>query len=254
MEGRAWSPADPPATAGARGRRTFGCSASSTPGQNTITTPPPRCAHCTQDSVAMEPRASLSCRTGRAPVAAVSVAENAVRPGPKRRRCDRSGRSRALAVALAVGIVRLALGTMLGVALSMAAAVAQAQGAPAADARRARLAVGAGQPSDSGPRYLGPLKTSVGGQATFALKITNNGATRLDKLLIVDEFDAGLKHEAGESPLEYELGVLEAGATKTVDVTFDVTTAGKLRHRVEIPQRQAAGHGPRSRRGQPRGP
>ncbi len=81
----------------------------------------------------------------------------------------------------------------------------------------------------------GPPTARVGQQITFAIAITNPGATAATGLILKDTFGAGLEHEVATSPIERELGTLGPGETRDdLAVTFRVTQAGRICHRVEL--------------------
>ena len=80
----------------------------------------------------------------------------------------------------------------------------------------------------------GPPQVSVGQPATFQARITNTGGIPATGLVLVDRYDAGLQHAAGQNPIERSLGDLQPGETKLVDMTFIAAQAGELCHTVEV--------------------
>jgi uncharacterized repeat protein (TIGR01451 family) len=99
----------------------------------------------------------------------------------------------------------------------------------------------AGAPADAnGPRLeltiTGPQKAAVGSQVTFELVVTNAGKSPAAKLLVIDDFEPGLAHEAASSPIEHDLKDLGAGESQRLGLTFRVTRPGKLAHRIEVTQ------------------
>ena len=83
-------------------------------------------------------------------------------------------------------------------------------------------------------KVTGPTQVSVGGNATFSVLVTNLGQTPTPSLLMKDRFCAGLEHAVAKSPIERELGVLAAGESRRIEVTFRAAKAGRLCHTVEI--------------------
>lgn len=85
----------------------------------------------------------------------------------------------------------------------------------------------------------GPPQANIGEAATFQVQVTNGGSLPLAGLVIVDRYDAGLKH-ASESPkvpkgtIERTLGDLAPGETKTINVTFNVVEAGQQCNSLEV--------------------
>ena len=85
----------------------------------------------------------------------------------------------------------------------------------------------------------GPPEVAVGGQVRFEARITNMGDIPATGLVLVDRYDAGLRHtEVTTNPIERGLPDLQPGETRKVDVTFIATQPGELCHTVEV---QAAG-------------
>ena len=82
---------------------------------------------------------------------------------------------------------------------------------------------------------VGGFQSAVVGQkVTFQIQITNRGTIAATKLIIRDEFDAGLEHEEESSPIERDLDELAPGESKVIHVTLQVVKAGKLCNRVEV--------------------
>jgi uncharacterized repeat protein (TIGR01451 family) len=112
----------------------------------------------------------------------------------------------------------------------------------------------------------GPQQAAVGETITFRILITNRHQVPTPELLIKDRFDPGLEHTEPSNVISRKLGILAAGESRAVDVTFHVTKAGRLCHRVEVTgaggvgataeacvtaTEQAAGPPPRQPAGQP---
>lgn len=83
-------------------------------------------------------------------------------------------------------------------------------------------------------QMTGPPTVAVGGEVQFRLEITNQAATALQNVRLVDRFDEGLAHAQGErSPLQWNIGTLAPGETKRVALTFVTRQPGRLCHIVE---------------------
>jgi uncharacterized repeat protein (TIGR01451 family) len=79
-----------------------------------------------------------------------------------------------------------------------------------------------------------PKDVKVGDEVTFLIRITNAGPAAVEDLVLVDDFEAGLKHQSGPSPIRKRLGTLEPGETREVGATFEVVALQKLCNRVEV--------------------
>jgi uncharacterized repeat protein (TIGR01451 family) len=80
----------------------------------------------------------------------------------------------------------------------------------------------------------GPAQANVGDQVTFTADIVNRGGIPASKLVVVDRFDAGLKHPASASPIERDLGDLQPGQSKRITVTFQAITPGQQCTTVDV--------------------
>ena len=80
----------------------------------------------------------------------------------------------------------------------------------------------------------GPTSAHVGQTVQYKITVTNRGKAAASGLLIKDRFDDGLQHAIARSPIERDLGSLEPGKTRTVDVEFTVIKPGLLKQQVEI--------------------
>ena len=69
-----------------------------------------------------------------------------------------------------------------------------------------------------GPNPNVPLP--VGQLANYRVTITNRGDRRLEDVLLVDRFDAGLQHREGTSPIEWPLGSLDPGQSQAGGTEF----------------------------------
>jgi uncharacterized repeat protein (TIGR01451 family) len=83
-------------------------------------------------------------------------------------------------------------------------------------------------------RLTGPAEAAVGSRVTFQIVVTNRGAATAAGLLLKDDFDAGLEHEAARSPIEADLGDLGPGQSRPIHVEFIVRRPGRLCHLVEV--------------------
>lgn len=114
----------------------------------------------------------------------------------------------------------------------------------AADLRRgcgvlvALVAIGAGPvrgEDDVLVNITGPLAGKVGDRVTFDVELVNRTDRNLEKLRIIDYFDAGFHHEASKSPVEMK-GTIDLAARTTRRVTLDflLDEPGRQCHRVEV--------------------
>jgi uncharacterized repeat protein (TIGR01451 family) len=74
----------------------------------------------------------------------------------------------------------------------------------------------------------------VGQSVTFNLTVTNRGNTPAAGAVITDTFDPGLAHAAANSPIQYVIGDLPPGQSRSVTLTFRVERAGQLCHTAEV--------------------
>src|SRR5690606_356818 len=65
-------------------------------------------------------------------------------------------------------------------------------------------------------RMNGPPSVIVGEDVRYEITIRNTGDARLTGLRMQDEFDAGLEHAAGPSPVDMPLDDIEVGETRQV--------------------------------------
>ncbi|MBI1903749.1 MAG: DUF11 domain-containing protein [Planctomycetia bacterium] len=79
-----------------------------------------------------------------------------------------------------------------------------------------------------------PKDVKVGDEVTFLIRITNAGPSAVDDLVLVDDFEAGLKHPSGPTPIRKRLGTLVPGETHEVGATFEVVALKDLCNRVEV--------------------
>ena len=81
----------------------------------------------------------------------------------------------------------------------------------------------------------GPPSATVGEQATFNVTVANRGQTPTIGLSLKDFFGEGLEHRSGASPISPRaLQDLAPGGSLDLKITFRVTRAGQLCHRVEV--------------------
>lgn len=81
----------------------------------------------------------------------------------------------------------------------------------------------------------GPLAGTVGEKVSFEVEIVNRSGQPLQKLRVVDYFDAGFHHEASKSPIEQKGTIdLAAGTSRRLTLDFILDEPGRQCHRVEI--------------------
>ena len=81
----------------------------------------------------------------------------------------------------------------------------------------------------------GPDQAKVGEEVLYELVVTNLGQVAATELVIQDSFDRGLEHaEEPGNLIKKDFGRLEAGASRSIGVVFNVTSAGRLCHEVEV--------------------
>jgi uncharacterized repeat protein (TIGR01451 family) len=85
-----------------------------------------------------------------------------------------------------------------------------------------------------GLNVTGPDTAQPGTDIRFILEVTNSGNAPSPTLTVTDRYDQGLEHQQKANPLQNVLGVVAAGETKKVGITFRVTRAGRLCHVVEV--------------------
>jgi hypothetical protein len=81
----------------------------------------------------------------------------------------------------------------------------------------------------------GPLVGKVGDKVSFDVEIVNRSGRNLEKLRIIDYFDAGFRHEASASPIEQKGTIdLAIGTARRITLEFFLAEPGRQCHRVEI--------------------
>jgi uncharacterized repeat protein (TIGR01451 family) len=85
-----------------------------------------------------------------------------------------------------------------------------------------------------GLTVTGPDTAQPGTDIRFILEVTNSGNAPSPDLTVFDRYDQGLEHQVKTNPLKNDLGVIAAGETKKVGITFRVTRTGKLCHVVDV--------------------
>ncbi len=81
----------------------------------------------------------------------------------------------------------------------------------------------------------GPLAGTVGDRVSFDVELVNRSGRNLEKLRVVDYFDAGFHHEASKSPIEQKGTIdLAAGTARRITLDFLLDEPGRQCHRVEI--------------------
>ncbi len=72
----------------------------------------------------------------------------------------------------------------------------------------------------------GPNEVAVGEQATYRFTVTNNGETDARNVFVRNLLPAGLEHPGGDD-IEYEVGTLPAGESRSVELTVTGAEAGQ---------------------------
>lgn len=81
----------------------------------------------------------------------------------------------------------------------------------------------------------GPLVGRVGEKVSFDVELVNRSGRNLEKLRVIDYFDAGFRHEASTSPIEQKGTIdLAVGTARRVTLDFTLAEPGRQCHRVEI--------------------
>lgn len=81
----------------------------------------------------------------------------------------------------------------------------------------------------------GPLVGRVGEKVSFDVELVNRSGRALEKLRVIDYFDAGFRHEASASPIEQKGTIdLAVGTARRVTLEFILAEVGRQCHRVEI--------------------
>lgn len=109
---------------------------------------------------------------------------------------------------------------------------AKAQTAPRSPADR--TAAG-GEPSARIELTLScPEEVDVGQQYTAEIVIANRGRAATGKLLLVTRFDSAVQPSDSAGSTERDLGKLEPGESRRIDVTLRATEAGTFAHTAEV--------------------
>jgi hypothetical protein len=81
----------------------------------------------------------------------------------------------------------------------------------------------------------GPLVGRVGEKVSFDVEVVNRSGRNLEKLRVIDYFDAGFRHAASTSPIEQKGTIdLAVGTARRVTLEFTLAEPGRQCHRVEI--------------------
>ena len=83
-------------------------------------------------------------------------------------------------------------------------------------------------------RIDGPDQAIVGQRLPFEVVITNGGAAAATGLLLRNEFDDGLVHEATTSPMETDIRSIPAGGSERVQIILRADRAGRLCQRLQL--------------------
>ena len=113
--------------------------------------------------------------------------------------------------------------------------------------------------------HRGPAKVLVGDRVTLEIKVENRGDGAADKVTIQEQVPEGFEFQNGIRDLEYEIGRLAPGQTKTIKLDLVARKIGKYRNTMVVygegplksqdaidieviaPQLQVAGNGPKRR-------
>lgn len=80
----------------------------------------------------------------------------------------------------------------------------------------------------------GPQQAQVGQTVTYQIDVTNSSDAPLDNVVVVDRFDAGIRHAQGElSPLSRNLGQIAPRQTQRLSLDFVVVSPGQWSHTLE---------------------
>ncbi|MBI85275.1 MAG: hypothetical protein CMJ81_18940 [Planctomycetaceae bacterium] len=80
----------------------------------------------------------------------------------------------------------------------------------------------------------GPQIAEVGREVQFRVVARNLSQQPIQNVIVHDRFDEGLEHANAVSPIQRQLGTLEAGQSRRFAVTFTVQQAGTLCHSLEL--------------------
>ena len=82
-------------------------------------------------------------------------------------------------------------------------------------------------------RMTGPETARVGDTVQFIVYVTNLGDVPLRRVMLRDDFDSGLGHSQGGSPIEWPIS-LNANETRELPLRFTATTPGQQCHRLTV--------------------
>ena len=74
---------------------------------------------------------------------------------------------------------------------------------------------------------------AVGSEVPYKIQVYNRGNADLANVTLTDRFDPGLRHPAGLSPVEWDIGAIGAGQMREVELRFVVTEPGRHCHTLE---------------------
>jgi hypothetical protein len=84
-------------------------------------------------------------------------------------------------------------------------------------------------------RVVSPAQpVPLGGEAAFEIYINNRTTSPLRNVVVLDRFDAGLRHAKAASPIQQTLGELAPGDERAIGLTFTVREPGRHCHTVEV--------------------
>jgi uncharacterized repeat protein (TIGR01451 family) len=75
--------------------------------------------------------------------------------------------------------------------------------------------------------HTGPVKVLLGEQVRFSIKMSNPGTGAATKVVLQEDVPTGLSHPSG-SKLEYEVGTIEPGQTRHLELTLRAAQAGPV--------------------------
>ncbi len=75
--------------------------------------------------------------------------------------------------------------------------------------------------------HTGPPKVLLGESVRFAIRLSNPGSGAATNVVLEEDVPEGLSHSSG-ARLEYEVGVIEPGQTRQLELTLKAAQAGKV--------------------------
>lgn len=127
--------------------------------------------------------------------------------------------------------IELSFRTEQSTVINNCATVKSIDGASAQDCAATTVTVPAVQVTVASPPQI-----AAGEEVVFTATVTNRAATPATGLVLIDRFDAGLRHEAaGAGPIENrELGTLTPGETRTINIRLRGVQPGRWCNTIEL--------------------